>query len=75
MNDCDTRSPARGGSVVFGGTPAINDAGDVAFVAALTPADTNQVEWGSGLFIASAGRIFADGFESGGTGGWTTAVP
>lgn len=62
-------------SPVFGGSPAINGAGDVAFIATLTPADNNQVEWGSGLFIAHGGRIFADGFESGGTGGWSTVAP
>jgi len=63
------------GSVVFGGAPDINDAGDVAFVAALTPADNNQIEWGSGLYIAHAGRIFVDGFESGGTGAWSAVSP
>ena len=71
----DGRIDQHDSSVVFGGTPAINDAGDVAFVAALTPADTNQVEWGSGLFIASGGRIFADGFESGETDAWTVVAP
>ena len=63
------------GSVVFGGAPDINNAGDVAFVAALTPADNNQIEWGSGLFIAWGGGIFADGFESGDTGAWTGTTP
>lgn len=71
----DGRIDQHDGSVVFGGAPAINDAGDVAFVAALTPADTNQVEWGSGLFIAHGGRIFADGFESGETDAWTVIAP
>ncbi|MGD8440215.1 MAG: hypothetical protein PVG53_06750 [Holophagae bacterium] len=61
------------GSVVFGGAPDINNAGDVAFVAALTPADNNQIEWGSGLFIAYDSLIFADGFESGDTGAWSGA--
>jgi hypothetical protein len=61
------------GSVVFGGAPDINNAGDVAFVAALTPADNNQIEWGSGLFIAYGSLIFADGFESGDTGAWSGA--
>ncbi len=63
------------GSVVFGGAPAINNAGDVAFVAALTPADNNQIEWGSGVFVASGGRIFADGFEFGDTGAWSDTSP
>ncbi|MCU0305733.1 MAG: hypothetical protein MUC56_16910 [Thermoanaerobaculales bacterium] len=71
----DGRIDQHDSSVVFGGTPAINDAGDIAFVAALTPADNNQVEWGSGLFIASGGRIFADGFEDGTSGAWTAVVP
>jgi len=45
-------------------------AGDVVFIAALTPADNILVEWGSLLYIAAAGRIFADGFESGDTSRW-----
>jgi len=62
-------------SVVFGGAPDINDAGDVAFVAALTPADNNQIEWGSGVFVAYAGLIFADGFETGELGAWSSVEP
>jgi len=62
-------------SVVFGGAPDINNAGDVAFVASLTPADNNQIEWGSGVFIASGGRIFAEGFESGDTDAWSAISP
>lgn len=59
------------GSVVFGGAPAINEAGDIAFSATLTPADNNQIEWGSGIFIArSDSLIFADGFESGDVAAW-----
>ena len=42
------------GSVTFGGAVAINARGDVAFNAALTPADNNQIEWGSGMIIARA---------------------
>ena len=41
-------------SPVFGGRPVINEAGDVAFAAALHPAGNNQVEWGSGVFVAYA---------------------
>ena len=41
-------------SVVFGGAPDINSSGDVAFHATLTPADNNQIEWGTGMFIAYA---------------------
>jgi hypothetical protein len=63
------------GSPVFGGSPDINSAGDVTFIAALTPPDNNQIEWGSGLFIAYGSRIFSDGFESGDTTSWTATVP
>lgn len=56
-------------SPVFSGAPAINTFGDVAFVAALHPQGDNQVEWGSGVFVAYAEReakddtIFVNGFE------------
>jgi hypothetical protein len=62
-------------SVVFGGGPDINNSGDVAFHATLTPPDNNQIEWGTGLFIAYGSRIFGDGFESGDTGGWSSTNP
>lgn len=63
-------------SPVFGGSPTLNGAGDLAFNAALTPADNNQVEWGSGLFVVHAnGIVFADDFESGGTDAWSAVVP
>lgn len=41
-------------SPVFGGSPSINDNGDIAFNAGLTPHDDDQIEWGSGVFIAYA---------------------
>ena len=41
-------------SPVFGGSPTINDHGDVAFAAGLHPQGDNQVEWGSGVFVAYA---------------------
>ncbi len=41
-------------SPVFGGGVRINELGDVVFHASLTPPDNNQVEWGSGVFIAYA---------------------
>jgi len=41
-------------SVVFGGKPALNENGDLAFGASLTPESNNQIEWGSGMFIAYA---------------------
>lgn len=54
-------------SPVFGGGVAINDNGDIAFTASLHPAGNNQVEWGTGVFVAYAeiddDTIFADGFE------------
>ncbi len=42
------------GSVTFGGSPAIDAAGSVAFAATLTPADDDQIEWGTGVFVARA---------------------
>ena len=41
-------------SVVFGGAVALNENGDLAFNASLTPEDNDQIEWGSGMFIAVA---------------------
>ncbi|MGP1346432.1 MAG: DUF7453 family protein [Phycisphaerales bacterium] len=38
----------------FGGAPRINDQGDVAFNCGLTPPDNDQVEWGTGVFVARA---------------------
>jgi hypothetical protein len=43
-------------SPTFGGSISINDCGDVAFNATLTPPGDNQIEWGSGLYIANASR-------------------
>ncbi|HEU4665641.1 MAG TPA: choice-of-anchor tandem repeat NxxGxxAF-containing protein [Dokdonella sp.] len=56
-------------SPVFSGRPAINARGDIAFVAGVHPQGNNQVEWGSGVFVAYAtpavdDLVFADGFES-----------
>lgn len=62
-------------STVFGGNPVINDRGDVAFIASLTPESNSQIEWGSGLFVASGGQIFADGFEDGDTTAWSSTLP
>jgi hypothetical protein len=44
-------------SPVFGGAPTINQHGDIAFHCTLTPPDNNQVEWGSGIYIAYARRL------------------
>lgn len=56
-------------SAVFAGRPAINAHGDIAFVAGVYPQGNNQVEWGSGVFVAYAtptvvDLVFADGFDS-----------
>jgi hypothetical protein len=55
-------------SAVFAGRPAINARGDIAFVAGVYPQGNNQIEWGSGVFVAYAtptvvDLIFADGFD------------
>ncbi len=52
-------------TVALVGGLAINAAGDIAFAAALTPVANNQIEWGTGIYIARAGNqiIHADGFE------------
>lgn len=53
-------------SPVFGGGVAINAHGDVAFTAALHPPGQNQVEWGTGVYVAYAADPevpFRDGFE------------
>jgi hypothetical protein len=39
-------------SPVFGGAPTINANGDIAFNAALTPPTDNQIEWGTGVYVA-----------------------
>ncbi len=52
-------------SPVFGGAPSINAFGDVAFNAALTPPADNQIEWGTGVYLALAARkgdLNCDGF-------------
>lgn len=41
-------------SPVFGGAPSINNHGDVAFNCGLTPPDDNQIEWGTGVYVARA---------------------
>ena len=50
---------------VFSGAPSINDNGDIAFVAALHPDGQDQVEWGTGVFVAKAAgnAIFSDDFD------------
>ncbi len=53
-------------SPVFSGAPGLNDNGDVVFVAGLHPDGNNQIEWGSGVFVAAVAgdeRIFRDGFD------------
>lgn len=57
-------------SPVFSGAPTVNNHGDVAFVAGLHPQGNNQIEWGSGVFVAYTERpvdddtIFGDGFDA-----------
>jgi len=43
---------------VFDGGPSINDRGDVAFACGLAPVGDDQVEWGTGIYlaVAAAGR-------------------
>jgi hypothetical protein len=41
-------------SPVFGGSIRLNNLGDLAFHCTLTPENNNQVEWGSGIFVALA---------------------
>jgi hypothetical protein len=48
-------------SPVFGGAPDLNEHGDLAFQCALTPEDNNQIEWGSGVFVAVAGGATTPG--------------
>lgn len=50
---------------IFSGRPAINAAGEIAYIAGLHPDGDSQVEWGSGVFIARvrSDAVFADGFE------------
>lgn len=53
------------GDPVFSGAPSINADGDIAFIAALHPQGNNQIEWGTGVFIAYAELdvLFANSFE------------
>lgn len=50
---------------IFSGAPTVNEAGDIAFIAALHPDGNSQIEWGSGVFVAypAGDAIFSDGFE------------
>ncbi|MEM7228565.1 MAG: choice-of-anchor tandem repeat NxxGxxAF-containing protein [Planctomycetota bacterium] len=41
-------------SPVFGGSIRINESGDIAFNCALTPENNDQIEWGSGIYVAQA---------------------
>jgi hypothetical protein len=44
-------------SPTFGGSPSINEKGDVAFHCTLTPPDDDQIEWGSGIYVAVASKL------------------
>ena len=62
MGQIDQETP---GSPAFSGGVAINAAGDIAFSPTLTPLGNNQIEWGTGVYVAHAGTqlIHANGFE------------
>jgi hypothetical protein len=51
---------------IFSGAPTVNDNVDIAFIAALHPDGDNQIEWGSGVFVAYAvgDAIFSSGFDT-----------
>lgn len=57
---------ASAGEAALLGGLSINSAGDIAFLAALTPAANSQIEWGLGVYVARTGTqsVFADGFEN-----------
>lgn len=60
----DARVDQHDSSPVFGGSVTMNACGDLVFNAGLTPPDNNQIEWGSGVFVAEAslkGDMNADG--------------
>jgi hypothetical protein len=49
---------------VFSGAPMLNNRGDLVFIATLHPVGQNQVEWGTGVFVAKVpDLLFADDFE------------
>jgi len=62
LGQIDQETPT---SPAFSGGVSINASGDIAFSPTLTPAGNNQIEWGTGVYIARAGTqlIHADGFE------------
>lgn len=41
-------------SPAFGGSPRINNNGDIAFNCGLTPLDDDQIEWGTAVYVAIA---------------------
>jgi hypothetical protein len=66
MTDLGTgRLDQHDASPVFGGGVTINNHGDIAFRCGLTPPDDNQVEWGSGVFIAFADSVIVPGDVNG----------
>jgi hypothetical protein len=52
-------------SEIFSGRPNVNPQGDIAYIAGLHPEGNNQVEWGTGVFVAraDADALFRSGFE------------
>jgi hypothetical protein len=61
----DARIDQHDSSPVLGGSITINNDGDVAFQCGLTPPDNNQIEWGSGIFIAHAEPVAVPGDVTG----------
>ena len=53
-------------SPVFGGGVDINLHGDVAFAATLTPVGNNQIEWGTGVFVARAQTTIPGDYDGNG---------
>lgn len=62
LGQIDQETPA---SPAFSGGVAINAQGEIAFSPALTPFGNNQIEWGTGVYVARAivDILHADGFE------------
>lgn len=51
---------------IFSGRPNVNTHGDIAYIAGLHPDGNNQIEWGSGVFVARADAdlLFRSEFEA-----------
>ena len=58
-------------SPVFGGGPSINASGAVAFNCTLTPEDDDQVEWGSGVYVATPDLVCPEDLDGNGVVGFS----